>query len=254
MSLGSLLTVLAYATGAFVFFLAARGRGLVTEGMGRVALAGLCGGVVGAKLTEWVLVHGSVVAAHPGALLDPRLGGRTILGGVVVGWGAVEVAKRRLGIRRSTGDLFALALPAGEAVGRIGCFFNGCCYGVPSTVAWAVYQHGAWRHPTQLYASLFAAALFGVLLAMRGRMPREGDLFRLYLVLFGAGRFGLEFLRERTVAFGGLSLAQWVCLEMVVAMLPVLVVSGWRARALSLRESVEISGFSPEGASVNSQG
>jgi phosphatidylglycerol---prolipoprotein diacylglyceryl transferase len=216
MTLGSAITAASYLVGVLVFYLAARRRRLATEGMRHVALAGLCGGVVGAKLTEWGLAHWQTLASHPGAMLDPRLGGRTIIGGVLAGWLAVEIAKWRLGIRRSTGDLFALALPAGEAVGRVGCFFNGCCYGVRSNIPWAVFQHGAWRHPAQLYSALAAAAIFGTLFALRDRMPREGDLFKLYLVLYGVSRFGLEFLRERNLAFGGLSLVQWVCVEMAV--------------------------------------
>jgi phosphatidylglycerol:prolipoprotein diacylglycerol transferase len=230
-TLGTLFTALGYLVGALAFYLAARQRRLATEGIGQVALAGLCGGVLGAKVTEWALTRGSGLVSHPAAFLDPRLGGRTLIGGILVGWIAVEVAKRRLGIRRSTGDLFALALPAGEAVGRIGCFFNGCCCGVASHVPWAVHQHGDWRHPTQLYSSFVAVGLFALLLASRDRMPREGDLFRLYLVLYGAGRFMLEFLRERTPAFGGLSLAQWICLELVVVVTPALVLSHRRARA-----------------------
>jgi phosphatidylglycerol---prolipoprotein diacylglyceryl transferase len=231
MTLGSGLTAAGYLIGLLVFYLAARQRGLATEGMRHVAFAGLCGGVLGAKLTEWGLGHWQTLATHPAAMLDPRLGGRTIIGGVLAGWLAVEIAKWRLGIRRSTGDLFALALPAGEAVGRIGCFFNGCCFGVRSQVAWAVYQHGAWRHPAQLYSALVAAAIFGTLYIVRDRMPHEGDLFRLYLVLYGASRFGLEFLRERKIVFGGLSLAQWVCLELAIVAALVLAVSGHRVRA-----------------------
>ena len=231
MTPGTLLTAAGYVVGLLVFYLAARQRRLATEGMRHVALAGLSGGVLGAKVTEWGLGHWQTLASHPAAMLDPRLGGRTIIGGVLAGWLAVAIAKWRLGIRRSTGDLFALALPAGEAVGRIGCFFNGCCYGVPSHVAWAVYQHGAWRHPAQLYSALAAAAIFGTLFALRDRMLREGDLFKLYLVLYGASRFGLEFLRERNLAFGGLSLAQWVCLEMAMVASLALVVSSRRARA-----------------------
>jgi phosphatidylglycerol:prolipoprotein diacylglycerol transferase len=229
MTLGSAVTAGGYVVGLLVFYLAARQRGLATEGMRHIALAGLCGGVLGAKVTEWVLEHWQTFASHPAAMLDPRLGGRTIIGGVLGGWLAVEIAKWRLGIRRSTGDLFALALPAGEAVGRIGCFFNGCCYGVPTHVAWAVYQHGAWRHPTQLYSALVASAIFGTLFALRDRMPREGDLFKLCLVLYGVSRFGLEFFRERHLAFGGLSLAQWACVGITVIGLVGVVVSGWRA-------------------------
>ncbi|HTE19064.1 MAG TPA: prolipoprotein diacylglyceryl transferase family protein [Armatimonadota bacterium] len=237
MTVGSLLTLAGYGVGALVLYLAARRRGVATEGMAYVAVAGLCGGILGAKLTEWVLGHGALLAAHPGLLLDPRLGGRTLIGGVLVGWVSVEIAKRRLGIRRSTGDLFALALPAGEAVGRVGCYFNGCCFGVSANVAWAVRQHGEWRHPTQLYSALAAVVILGVLLSVRDRLPREGDLFRLYLVLFGLSRFGLEFLRERPVGLGGLSLAQWVCLELAVVVGVMLLLSRRRAGAPGVSEA-----------------
>jgi phosphatidylglycerol:prolipoprotein diacylglycerol transferase len=221
---GLLFTAAGYVVGGLVFYLVVRRQKRATEAMAWVALAGLAGGVLGAKLTEWLLGSG---AGQTAGLFDPRLGGRALIGGLVVGWLAVEAAKWRLGIRRSTGDAFALALPAGEAVGRLGCFFNGCCYGVATTAPWAVVQHGAPRHPAQLYAAAAAMAIFGALLVLRDRLPREGDLFRLYLVLFGASRFGLEFLRERSIAFGGLSLAQWVCLELAVA--------GAAALALSVR-------------------
>lgn len=216
MTAGSLITGFGYGVGAVVFLLAARRRRLATEGIGYVALAGLVGGVLGAKVTQWALVQWPAFAAPPAALLIPWLGGRTMIGGVLTGWLAVEAAKWRLGIRRSTGDLFALALPAGEAVGRIGCFFNECCCGTGASVAWSVFQQGKWRHPAQLYAAAVALLIFGTLWTARDRMPREGDLFRLYLVLFGVGRFSVELVRERSAAFGGLSLAQWVSLELAL--------------------------------------
>jgi phosphatidylglycerol---prolipoprotein diacylglyceryl transferase len=230
MTLGTFFTTLAYVVGAFVFYGAARSRRLATEGIGYVALAGFCGGIFGAKLTEWALANWSTFAAQPASIFDPRLGGRTIIGGVLSGWIAVEIAKRRLGIRRSTGDLFALALPAGEAVGRIGCFFNGCCYGVPCHAPWAVYQHGTWRHPAQIYSSAVALLMFGILLLLRDKMPREGDLFKYYLIFFSGSRFVLEFFRERGIAFAGLSAAQWVCLEITGSTCILLLLSNRHAR------------------------
>jgi phosphatidylglycerol:prolipoprotein diacylglycerol transferase len=198
--------------------------------MGGVAIAGLAGGVVGAKLTEWGLGHWAAVSAHPALLFDPRYGGRTIIGGVVCGWIAVEIAKGRLGITRSTGDLFALALPAGEAIGRLGCYFNGCCYGTVSSVPWAILQHGAWRHPSQIYLSLSAGLILCILLFFQQRLPREGDLFRLYLVLFGLSRFCMEFFRERPTTIWGMSLAQGFCLELAVLGAMTLYTSMKRAR------------------------
>lgn len=229
-ALGAFLTTAAYVVGALVFYLAARQRRLATEGMGWLAVAGLCGGIVGAKLTEWVLMHPMLLASQPLAFLNPALGGRTLIGGVLVGWLCVEIAKWRLRIRRSTGDLFALALPAGEAVGRIGCFFNGCCFGVPTSFALAVWQHDAWRHPTQLYLAFVAAVIFFALWQLRNRRQREGDLFKLYLVLWGGSRFVIEFLRQRDVAAGALSMAQWVCVALVATIMTLI----WRRRGVTM--------------------
>lgn len=210
MTPGFLFTALAYVVGGMVFFLASRSRRLATEGMARIALWGVCGGVVGAKMSEWLLFHRHVLGSQPGAFFDPQTGGRSVLGGVLIGWICVEIAKRQLGVRRSTGDLFALALPAGEAVGRIGCFFHPCCVGVKCERAWAVFQDGAWRHPSQIYLSLGALLVFVVLLQLRSRRRREGDLWKLYLVLWGASRLIIEFWREREIVFGALSFAQCV--------------------------------------------
>ncbi|MBI2301464.1 MAG: prolipoprotein diacylglyceryl transferase [Armatimonadetes bacterium] len=227
MTAGEAVTGAGYVVAAWVLLHAARRRRLATEGMGIVAAAALFGGVVGARLSHWLLVAPGLWWSHPGALFDPRLGGRTILGGVLAGWLAVELTKRRLGIRRSTGDGFALALPAGEAVGRIGCYLNGCCYGAATNLPWAVWQHEAWRHPSQLYTAAWCVAMYLLLRAWRDRLPREGDLFRLYLVLFGLGRFVLEFTRERESRMLGLSAAQWVGLEIAV-LGGLLLAASWR--------------------------
>ena len=191
-----------------MFFLEARRRKLATHGFGWLAIAGLCGGVLGARLAM-LLTDARVLATAP------LLGGKAFFGGIIGGWLGVELMKRRLGIRRRSGDLFALALPAGEAVGRIGCFFNGCCYGTVCDARWAIYQHGAWRHPAQFYAAGIALFIFLALLTLRDKLAQEGELFLAYLLLFGVGRFVLEFFRERDIVWNGLSLMQIISLLLV---------------------------------------
>lgn len=219
--LGLLFTTLAYIAGSVIFYRFSLTRDFSRREAGLLLVAALVGGIFGAKISRllFACLGGTdpvTVLAHPD--------GRTIIGGVIVGWMTIELAKKRLGIKRSTGDGFALALSCGEAVGRIGCFFNGCCYGVATTVPWAIYQAGAWRHPTQIYSALFALSTFSLLCGVRHKVKFEGDLFRIYLLLFGVGRFFLEFLRERTEIFFGLSIAQWVSVEITVAMI---VAIGW---------------------------
>lgn len=206
MTAGEVVTGLSYLVGAAVFFWAARRRKLATEGIAILAGVGFVCGILGAKVTQ------ALASSSP--LLAP--GGRALLGGVVFGWLGVLVAKRIMGLRRSTGDLFALALPAGEAVGRIGCHLNGCCYGIVCDTPFSVTQHGAERFPAQLVSSAVAASIFGFLLWLAPRLRREGDLFRAYLLLFGVTRFGLEFVRWRESVHFGLSSMQWFCLELIV--------------------------------------
>lgn len=216
MTFGELWTMAGYVVGAFVLWRWAKSRDLDTEGMRFVALAGLCAGVVGARLTQWAFgTPLSLVLS--GAVFDPRTGGKSIIGGLLCGFLAVRLAKRKLGISRSTGDGWALALPAGEAVGRIGCFLNPCCEGVKWHGAWSVFQDGAWRHPAQLYSSFSALLLLGFLLWLRPRLRREGDLFRVFIVLYGLSRFAIEFFRERASVWNGLSVVQLLCLEVAIS-------------------------------------
>jgi phosphatidylglycerol:prolipoprotein diacylglycerol transferase len=192
-----------------------RKQGFSTEGMRIVFLAALAGGLLGAGLLQYFTGAGGsefwrrTLGEH---LMHLLLGGRTWLGALLGGYLAVEITKRTLGIRRSTGDGFALALPLGEAVGRIGCFFGGCCYGSVCALPWAVWQHDAWRHPAQLYSAGAALVLFAVLWQLRHRVEREGDLFKLYLFLYAGARFGLEFLRDHGPGAAQMSAAQWLCL------------------------------------------
>ena len=199
LALPALCYALGYATGVGAFVLMARRRRLATTGIMALLGAGLVGGLAGANLAQW-LVGGAA--------------GKTVLGAIAGGYLSVFLYKRRLGITRPTGDLFAVALCAGEAVGRWGCYFGGCCYGRPvaSRAAWAIWQHGAWRYPTQIYLSLASLLILGALLVFERASPRENALFFLQGLLYCVARFVIEFYRETAVAALGLSAAQWACL------------------------------------------
>ena len=193
----AIVYVLGYACGLALFVWLARKRGLATEGIRRIAVAAVLGGLAGATLLQ------VAIGGEPG---------RTILGGIAGGYIAVILAKRHLGITRPLGDLFAVALAGGEAVGRWGCFLAGCCYGRVAHVPWAVEDHGAWRHPTQIYSSLAAAGTLAVVVALerRARLP-ENALFYIQGALLCASRFVIEFYREPSRSEGPLTLAQWAC-------------------------------------------
>src|SRR5438094_1516728 len=111
-------------------------------------LAAFIGGSLGGKLPFALSAFTSWLAGSP--QLDGRTiatefltawisDGKTIVAGLIGAYLAVEVAKRLLGVRVKTGDSFAVPLALALAVGRWGCFFNGCCYGTPTTLPWGVW-------------------------------------------------------------------------------------------------------------------
>jgi len=198
------LYLLGYLSGAAAFAWMARRRGLGTVGVWSVCVAGLIGGLVGANAAQFFATGGTV--------------GKTVLGGVAGGYLAVHLYKRFIGLKRPLGDLFAVALMAGEAVGRWGCLVGGCCYGreVATGVgrpAYAVFQHGAWRHPAQVYLSLACAVILAVLLLLEKRRAfPENGLFLVQGVLYCIARFVVEFFRTADPAALGLTAAQWACI------------------------------------------
>jgi phosphatidylglycerol:prolipoprotein diacylglycerol transferase len=147
-------------------------------------------------------------------------GGLTFYGGVLLAapTGFLYAKRRKLGALRAA-DLLAPALMIALAIGRIGCFLNGCCYGAQTDSGFGVLfpGHLAERHPTQLYESLFAFALFAVLRwVLRPRMGRDGQLFGTMLTLYGVFRICLEFVRDDPRgALGPLSTSQLIGLPLI---------------------------------------
>jgi prolipoprotein diacylglyceryltransferase len=145
--------------------------------------------------------------------------GKSIVGGLVGGWIAVEWIKRRLGIAVSTGDLFAVPLSLGIAIGRVGCFLAGLpdqTYGIATTLPWGVdFGDGVSRHPTQLYEMAFML-MFSLALWMFLRQPhRNGDVFKLFIAGYMGWRLLVDFLKPEFRVFG-LSIIQWTCLMVSV--------------------------------------
>jgi prolipoprotein diacylglyceryltransferase len=182
-------------------------------GMPWVLVGALMGAIVGAKL--------GMLMFEPTLRLERILSldftGKTVVGGLIGGYIGVEVSKKMVGITRSTGDAFAVALPTAQAIGRVGCLLHGCCYGTPMTAPWAVHIAGRDCHPTQIYEATLLLVLARWLWSIRGQPRPAGHLFRRYLVGYGLIRFGLEFVRGDAALYSGpLSIVQWVCLAAVV--------------------------------------
>ncbi|HLN28959.1 MAG TPA: prolipoprotein diacylglyceryl transferase family protein [Gemmataceae bacterium] len=190
-----------------------------------LATAGLAGGVLGAKL-PFVLTGDYAVASAHVWLSD----GKTIVTGLIGAYLAVELAKLALGIRIKTGDTYAVPLALALAVGRWGCFCNGCCYGTPTSLPWGVdFGDGILRHPTQIYESIFDLVMAVILwaLASRALLPRQR--LKLFLIAYGFYRLATELIRPEPVWLWNLTFYQAACLVLIVALLVQWIIDSRRA-------------------------
>ena len=203
--------VLAYAVAAGVFLWIRRRRGDALSGADRLSLvtAIFVGALVGSRLLAWFDNPGAQSRGIVG-LMD----GKTLVGGLVGGWIATEVEKRRMGVRRPTGDLYVFPLIAGIAIGRIGCLLSGLpdgTYGTATMLPWGIdFGDGIARHPTALYESLFVIAL-GVLLIPVWRRGPVGHTFKWFTASYLAFRLVVDTIKPGVALFLGLTAIQWAC-------------------------------------------
>lgn len=220
--LHTVFETLGYALG-YAFYRRARGRAgdiLSDEQRWLIIGSSAIGALIGSRLLG-LLEEAPGRAMTWQALYLP--GGKTVVGGLLGGWMAVEVVKRVRHIRSRTGDLFVIPLCLGIAIGRIGCFLAGLAddtYGTPTTLPWAIdFGDGIPRHPTQLYEILFLAALALVLDRYNQRAHVEGSTFRLFLAAYLLWRLMIDLIKPQPHVFG-LNIIQWACVLGLTALAP----------------------------------
>jgi phosphatidylglycerol---prolipoprotein diacylglyceryl transferase len=177
-------------------------------------------GIVGAKIL-YIINDWSTYAAHPKEIfsLSTLQAGGVFSGGLIAALiAAIWYIRRHHMPALTTCDAFAPGLALGHAIGRIGCFSAGCCYGKPTTHFWGVTFTNPLAaslvgtplnvplQPTQLFESAVELANFFILMWVLKRRKFEGQVFGLYLMLYGVARYFLEFIRDdpgRGSVFGG---------------------------------------------------
>lgn len=184
-----------------------------------VALSAIVVGALFAKAgTGWRWWAGADEPTVTGLL---AFGGKSVLGGLAGAWLGVEAAKWLLGMRHSTGDLFAPAVAAAMAVGRVGCLLTEYP-GTPTSLPWAVTLPAdvaatlpacvgcttAALHPSFAYEIGFHVLSLVALVAWGHRIRKQGEVFKYWLLAYGVTRFGLEFVRGNPTFWLGLSGSQ----------------------------------------------
>jgi len=201
-----------FAAGVIVASRRAEKKGLDPDSLFWFFMLLLLSGVVGGRLFHLVL--NSWYYQDWRSFFDFRGGGLSMHGVLVGGVIAMAAHAKTKGIPLGRlADIVAPSVILGQAFGRIGCFLNGCCYGIPTNGSWGFltrYAPGL-RHPYQLYESAADFMLFFVLLKLSPKVKIEGTLFLAYLFGYSVLRFFLEFFRDNYNYFLGLSYGQWAC-------------------------------------------
>ncbi len=185
-------------------------RGLVPDHVADLGITILLSSLVGSKLVL-VLLSPAEYLSRDGMMRLLRSGG-VFYGGLIAAtaFGLWILHRRKLPLW-PVADLLAPSIALGEVIGRVGCFAAGCCWGRPTEMPWAVVFTNPYTadtigttlhvplHPTQIYLSLDALAIFAVLEWLDRRRRFNGQIFWTYVLLHSISRSIIEIYRGDTV-------------------------------------------------------
>lgn len=232
---------LAFLVAIFVAKYEARRLGESDEKIMDLAFWVLIAAIIGSRFF-YVITTPQIFIADPLEIFRLWNGGLVFYGGFIAALitSIVYLKKNHMPLWQ-TADIFAPALAIGHCIGRIGCLAAGCCYGKACDLPWAVtFEHahslapvGIPLHPTQLYAVLSNLLIFIFLMAFRRHKKFAGQLFLLYVMIYGIARSLVEVLRgdfRGDFVFGILSVSQFIGLSMAIFAGIMLFVLGRRSR------------------------
>ncbi|MCI7190560.1 MAG: prolipoprotein diacylglyceryl transferase [Lachnospiraceae bacterium] len=201
----------------------AKKNGLSEDAVIDIAIWGLLAGFLGAKLL-YVIVEWKRFLADPLSVLGSE--GFVVYGGIIAGvLAAIIYCKRKKLVFLEYFDLCSASIALAQGFGRIGCFLAGCCYGRETTSSLGiVFPEGSLAPagvkvlPTQLFSSAGDFGIMFVLLWHYHHRKKVGDTGFLYMLLYGIGRFGIEFLRnDNRGEVGIFSTSQFISLFIIAA-------------------------------------
>lgn len=212
-----LMVAVAFLLGIRVAGIEARRKHIKTDSVYDLAFYLIIGSLIGARVYYLIFFDPSVFVTNPVSILKVWEGGLAIHGAILGGMlsGMLFSRLRRVSFWKMA-DLVAPSIILGQAIGRIGCFLNGCCFGVPTESALGVrFPKGSLAsiayaglavHPAQLYESALDITGFLVLWRMRQRMKFDGGVFLLYLMIYSCIRMVVSALRGDSLYIWGMGL------------------------------------------------
>lgn len=234
-----IFVALGLGVGLWVTLREAKRKGIPTDHVSNAALWVVPAGIVGARLLH-VIDDWPSHAADPWTIIGTD--GLAIFGALIGGLLALIAYTRvhQVPLGRLL-DAAAPAVPLGQAIGRIGCFINGCNYGWQTNGTWGVVwtspdamaPQNVPLQPAQLYELVWDALVFGIIWKLRTRVKAEGVLFVTYGALYSLGRFFISFLRADNLYFAELRQAQIIALATIGLAIPLAVWLNRRAVTVS---------------------
>ena len=215
-----LMIALACFTGMWIALKEAERKGIGKEKIEGFFFYLIIGAIMGARIYYVAFSDLAHFLNHPLSIFAVWQGGLAIHGGILGGLlVTIFYTKKKKIPFWKFADTMAPALILGQAIGRIGCFFNGDAHGYPTDRPWGlVYSPespagqmfpGQALHPTQLYEMLLNLIIFGILWMMRKKIKVDGNIFLLYLILYSSARIFVEHFRaDKLVFMGNISAAQ----------------------------------------------
>lgn len=229
-----MLAALGLVLGLLITVRLGRRSGIDPDQMWNLGIIAVLAGIIGSKIlliiNDWDYYSGHLREIFTPTTLQA---GGVFSGGLLLSIVSCYLyAVRHRMPKLKTADSFAPGIALGHAIGRLGCFAAGCCYGKPTNLPWGVtftnpLTHqlvgtplNVRLHPTQIYEFLAEGAIFVVLLTLFRRKSFDGQIAALYMFLYGIARYFLEFLRadpERGVMFGGvMTVTQFIAILLVI--------------------------------------
>ncbi len=224
-----LMFAIAFLVGILITLRYAKREKIDADLILELAIYGMIAAILGARILyvigQWDQYKNNILE-----IFMIQRGGLAFLGGLTLGILVVAWRAKRKGVPfLKLMDVAAPGTALGYAIGRIGCFLNGCCFGIPTDLPWGLrfpfgslaYFHfpGEAIHPTQLYSLLSMSAVFLIVVYLWRHKKYDGQIFFWWLILYAVYRFVVEFFRycPEELYFLGLNPGQIIALFMFAA-------------------------------------
>jgi phosphatidylglycerol:prolipoprotein diacylglycerol transferase len=225
-----LLVAAGFSTGIVLSLYLGKNENIPREYILDISFYSLAAAIIGSRLF-FVLIEYKYFLSRPFEIFKIWEGGLVFYGGLLAVIPVVFIYFKKHSLPSyKILDVFAPSFALGHAIGRIGCFSAGCCFGKPTELPWGViFSHpdtmaitGISLHPTQLYESAAEFGIFITLMVMRKNRRFKGQIIWMYVLLYSVARFIIELFRgdpDRGFIYNDFSIAQGISVILIVSSL-----------------------------------